>query len=543
MRPTAKLLVLGLLLPLSAARAAETPPDKKPEQIESAGRWRQQAVQYAAGIADADVRGKAHYDLVYVLGFAGDLAGARASMPSIDNPQLRIYAHVFLAKQYKKTGDDDACRSELQEAGKVTLLPDNTSHTDVIRTYLELDQPAEAIALAAKIPNEFHRNAAFQTIAATLAKQGKLEMASDVVQQRLPASWRESGWSVMANACADELRIDEAQKLAARLTDQKLQDRAYDHLVKALLKADRAAEVGPFADRIAEETLRATAQAQIAAVSAKEQSAEVLQSRIEKAATREEKLALYDLLFAKLVEAGNVADAEAVIESMVKTIENSPRKPEISKFGVADDSGMIAKARLNYLATAKLLAARGDREASRLRVDRVRKTVTELPDETGLLKLILVPLFVKAEIDLGDFQGARTTLGQLKDGFSKSSMAAEIAAGLIESGDVKAGLEVAELITESLGKDSALGKVASALLRAGKLEEAKTLLQKVGDGRYEIGAFRTVGKILMELGRETELQQWLGELKSNAARAYLCMGANDALQKPRAEKTQSTQGG
>jgi hypothetical protein len=347
----------------------------------------------------------------------------------------------------------------------------------------------------------------------------------------------------MANACADELRIDETRELAAKLTDKKLQDRAYDHLVKALIKADRIEEASQFTERISDEAIQGANLAQITTITAKKQSVEVLQSRIEKAGTREEKLALYDLLFDKLAEAGNVAAAEAAIESMEKLIKDSPQKAQTSKFGVFDDNGLIAKGRLKYLATAKLLEMQGDREGSQERIARARKAILGLPDESGLLKLILVPLFVNAEIGMGDLDGARTTVTQMRKSFARSSAAADLAAALIKSGDVKSGLEVAEMITESLGKDSAIGKVAAALLRAGKLDEAKVLLQKIGDDRNEVGAFRTVGQTMAELGREAELHQWLGELDSKTAAAYLCMGAAETLQKALANKANTPQNG
>ena len=48
---------------------------------------------------------------------------------------------------------------------------------------------------------------------------------------------------------------------------------------------------------------------------------------------------------------------------------------------------------------------------------------------------------------------------------------------------------------------------------------------------------------MTELGREAELHQWLGELTSNTAAAYLCMGAADTLQKSLADKANSPQNG
>lgn len=508
------------------AKAAEPVPADSPQQLKSAAWWRQQAVHYAGDIADAKARGKAHADLVYVLARAGDLDATRTSIASISDPQQRIYALCFLAKQYHQKGDDSACQAEMQQAGRESLAWDsNFGHSHVIQTYMALGKPEDAIALAAGVSLEFWRNAAFQDIAGKLAGQGKLAMAEDIVKRRLPPTWEEAGWSGMANACADALRIDDAQTLAARLTDKKLRDRAFIHLVETLVKADRADEARPFADRISEERLQATALGMIAAPSVNKQSVEVLQLRIEKAATREEKLALYDRLFTKLVDAGNVSAAEAAIEAMARTIEALPRQTETSKFGAFDDAAASAVVQSNYLTVAGLLAKQGDREGSLLRLARARKAVTELPAKSGLAKSMLASKLINTEIALGDFTGARASLQQMGKGFDQSRLAGEVAAGLIKSGDVKSGLAVAELITTPLGRGLAMGRVACELLRNGKTSEARTFLEKVGEDAEDVEAFRAIGATMAELDHETELNQWLGEMSSNVARAYLCMGA------------------
>lgn len=514
------------------AKAAEPVPAGASQQLKAAAWWRQQAVHYAGDIADAEAKGKAHSDLVYVLARAGDLDATRTSIESITNPQLRIYALCFLAKQYHQKGDDAACQTELQQAGKESLAWDsNFGHSHVIDTYMELGKPEDATALAAAISLEFHRIVAFQDIAAKLAGQGNLAMAEEIVKRRLPPSCEESAWSGIANACADALRIDDAQTLAARLTDKKLQDRAFMHLVQALVKADRGDEARPFADRISEERLQATALGMIAAPSANKQSAQVLQSRIEKAATREEKLALYERLFAKLIETGDVPAAEAAIESMLKTIETFPRQAQTSKFGAFDDAVASAVVQSNYLTVAGLLAKQGDREGSLLRLARAQKAVTELPEKSGIARSILASKLLSAEIALGDFDGAQASLQQIGKGFDQPMLAGEVAAGLIKSGDVKSGLAVAELITAPLGRGVAMARVTIELLRAGEMKEAKALLGRVGDGAEDVQAFSAAGATMAELGRETELRQWLAEMTSNVARAYLCMGAAEGAKR------------
>jgi pentatricopeptide repeat protein len=533
--PTVPLLAVLL----AAIPAHAEPPTNSPaaavgaDQLKSSAWWRRQAVHYADKIADAEVRGKTHYELVYVLARAGDFDAARKATAPITNPQLSIYAHNFVAKECKKKGDDNACRAELQQAEKEALAWGNGfGHSAIIHTYLDFGQPAEALVFTANISNAIDRDCSFRDIAETLARQRKLDMAYEVAKQHVRPTSQEFCFSGMANACADTLQIDETLKLIERLSEKKLLDRAYQHLVEALLNADRDAEAAKFADRIADPVLQATIRGRIAAKSAKKakkQSPEALQASIDKAATREEKLALYDLLFNCHAEAGNVEAAEAVIDSMIATIKSTPRKSQTAKMGTFDDPTAIALAESKYLATAAILAKRGDREGSAQRMNRGRKAITGLSNNTGILKAILSAVLVNGEIEAGDFKAARTTLDQLEQGYTKSFMAASVAEGLIKSGDIKSGLEVAELITAPLGKGRHIGSVAEALLAAGELKAAKTLLKKIGDAPDEVEAFRTLGQTLVELGQHATLRQWLDELNSDAARAYLCMGAAGAL--------------
>jgi len=74
-----------------------------------------------------------------------------------------------------------------------------------------------------------------------------------------------------------------------------------------------------------------------------------------------------------------------------------------------------------------------------------------------------------------------------------------------------------------------MGRVASALLRAGEPRAARAVLRKVGGTPAEGEAFRAAGTTMVELGRGSELHQWIGEMDSKVARAYACMAAAEVL--------------
>ncbi len=253
MRLATTWLVPGLFMLIVTAQASETMPAVTSQQLKSADWWRTMAVRYADQIADAETRAETHYQLVYVRARTGDLDGARVSATQVKNPQLRVYAHCFLAKQYKKMGNEKACRSELQQARQgATGSRSNFVLSGVIRPSVELGYPAEALSFAAEIPGQSQQRCAFREIAAILAEQGKLHEAHDVVKQHLPPTWSESAVSMMANACASKLHIEDTQKLIGQLTNDNYRDRAYTNLTDALVRAGRHGEAAQFADRISD---------------------------------------------------------------------------------------------------------------------------------------------------------------------------------------------------------------------------------------------------------------------------------------------------
>jgi len=336
---------------------------------------------------------------------------------------------------------------------------------------------------------------------------------------------------MMANACAREVRVEEVCELAGRLTNPVSRDNAYVNLVEALVSAGRLSDAAEFADRVSDPVRKAAMHASITAKVVKGQSVETLESRIEDATTREEKLALYRELFTRLVEAGNVAEAEAVLESMVRTIEDSPREAQMSKFGITDDAGAIAGVRSKYLITAKLLAEKGDRKGSLLRIARARNAVMGMADEAGIVKSVSIATLVRSQIDLGDLDGARSTLSNIEQEFSRSIAATDLAVALVKSGDVKSAMEVAELITSPLVKGMAVGRVLSELVRAEEMALANEMMRKVGHSKEDVRAFRAVGGTMVDLDRGQELHRWLNEMRSNVARAHACIGAAETLQK------------
>jgi hypothetical protein len=528
------MLLAGLGSPLSsrAGRAAEPTSAKQSSPVRSAAWWRDAAARYADKIADADSRGRARQQLTYIQVRTGDVENARATAAKIGNPQLRIYSHCFVARDCKRRGDVKTCRSELQQARDVALQS-GKHWFELSDAYVEFGWPEDAIAYAAAYSDAWQRNNAFQHVVATLAKHGKLEMACDVIEQHVPPAWKEADLLAAADACAASMKIEDAGKLIEKLTNAKYRDQAYTNLADALLRANRCKEATICIDRISNPTARAAVNARFTAADIQGRSVESLRAKADKTTEREEKLAIYDLLLDKLVKAKDVAAAEDVIASMIATVQASPRKPEPSKFGTCDDTVVIALKKSNYLKIAGVLASQGDRKAALHHIVKAKEAIVTMPESAGLGKLMLVLTLVKTEVAVNDYDGARNTLDRLKGGNNcfVAMAAAEVAVGLIRSGNVKAGCEVAEEIVNKPNNQHWRGSVVNALIQAGELTAAKKMLQATSDGMMGTNVFEEAARTMIESNHAAELRQWLGELRSDAASAHVCIGAANALLK------------
>lgn len=496
----------------------------------TSGEWRQRAIGFAAEIADEAARAQAYSDLFNDLARVGDLEGARGLIASIGNPQLRIYAHGRLAKLYRADGDEARAAEELKSAADEALGWDsNFGHAHVIPLYFELGRAEEAVAFAKRIGKEYYRQVAMRGVAIQFALRGDLAKAEDVVKHLLPENWEQSVWTGAVMALADVKKVEDAKACLARVKDDKKADPAMYQLVGAMLMAGRAEEAGEVAARITDERMRAEALASVAAAAGPTESVEAMQLRFEQCKTREEKLALGEKLFARCVEAENVEAAEAVVDGMIQAIKESPREARTSKFGTFDDSAAMAGVQVKSLMVATLLAKSGDREGALERVTRARNAVTAVPEKAGLAKAMVAMQLVQTQIAIEDFAGARESLKGLGDAIGASMMVGQVAASLVKSGDVKAGLEVSEMIEADVFRGLAYAEVVKELLKANEVEGARTLLGRLGEGQHDAHGFRAAGKTMAELGRQEELMGWVKEMKSALGRTYLSLGAAEGL--------------
>jgi len=524
-----------LLIAVMTACLTATAASDEAKKRESADSWLDQAREHVNTIEDAKLLSDANHDLAYVLGRNDRLADAIGVAEKVLKAQKRVYAQTFVAKRHLAREQKDKYLAEMQRIERFALKANRESgniyiDSHLVRAYVESGHVAEATRFAGEIPDQYHRGHAIQSIAGELAKLGKLDDAYRVIAQS-PVVHRQNANARIAYAVARTGNVDDVLTAIKRLTRDKQRDNTYSNLVKALVAADRLAEAEQYAKKIVNPIQRATAIGLVSSKFSENETIEALNARIAAADSREEKLALYQRLVDVHVEAGKIDEAESAIEAMVQVIETFPREAATSKFGVSNDEAAKAQAKSLYLKTAAFLTKRGDADAGRQRIAWARKAILEMPEASGLLKMMLVPTLIGAQIEAGDLVGARKTLDDIELDFSRSQAASRVAVALIKAKNHEMAVDVADRITHSTGKGRAVGAVAAEWIRGGQLGSAKTLLNKLGTSSEDVEAYREVGKTMTELGRGGELQQWIAEMPTAAARVYACIGAAESFSK------------
>jgi tetratricopeptide (TPR) repeat protein len=518
--------------------------------------WRQKAMTYAAQVDDRVARNSICLAAARVLAQAGELAEAKAAAEQVLKPQTRVYAHSAVAKKYQELGDDNAALAVLLDCQQSFDNADADDRREgyeyLAKAYAERGFVREAQAAARHTRWPDHTS---DSIAWHLAQRGDVEEALNLASSRIlfSVAAQVAGWD------KNERHVTLALAAARKVSTDEPADDALLQLVRALVKTKRLAEAAEFAGRIVAPLKQATARGIIAAAHAADETPDQIRSRIAAATVIEEKLPLYKLLVDKLIVADRFADAEVEVETLVDLIKANPRPDETSKFGNMTDSGRQALARTLHATIAAAYFKKGLLDDYQREVELAAGAVAEMDEQAGLGKVFPLMQVISVQLLADDVEGARETIGRVKQetmkqtgaesfhSFTISSMAGQVAGRLIQQGKIAEGLEVAEEIAGPMS-GGPISEVARALIAAGRLDEAISQMRRLNiedvresaaegidpdeaDARRSPGvdnrlrAYQHVGSAMAAAGLESELDGWLPEMPDDAARAAVCLGA------------------
>ncbi len=362
----------------------------------------------------------------------------------------------------------------------------------------------------------------------------------------------------MVQAHAQLGQVDEAFQAAKRITNPQLKLYALTATIQAAINADQSTDLmvteakqtlkgnaGAFNDAAMKNLLRiAETKQKTLPVTLKQPeppSLEELQKVFDNATNRREKLAAFQPLMMRSLQAKSFDSLERAIEETIKVIEQNPLPDKSSKFGTYGDSAEIAKLRLANLYIASKLADEDKNDEAARQLALADAVIDPLPDQSALIKWELQNLRIHVLLQLNRIDEALQHLETIKSPLIESRAAAEIAAYRIKHGQVEAGLKTAERIGSERGLGDDRGVVAIALFEHGDRDVAAQYINQVGDTDDAMNVFSTLARHWVEAGDTARLQSTFDSIKSPTAQTHYATAAavflisRDAKNKEQAE--------
>ncbi len=509
-------VAVTVVLPVRANAQDEHEPERE---------WRHRALLHINRIQNEEVLGQALFEFNRVRLRAGDIEGASADAPRISNPQLCGYAHYEIARYRKALGDFSGAVAEVHAARASAVSRGFAfEHVDACLDIAESLDMAKSYVSSVQGPNSTRSSYGHSVLVGALAKRGFLKQALQIVD-RQPEKRGPLFLSRIAQATAKRADIANTEKLLERITTDKSRDAVYVDLIRALSQRGHMDKAKKFVGRIKDPVARHNAERMTGSVGGKpvdKVSIDDLQKHVSTEKSPEVRQQLNHSILALQLQKKDVAGAEATIEAMVELIRTSNLKKTKSKFGNTTDESRIALIEVNYVKIAGIHAERGETEKSRLALQRAKKAMAEMPDSSGMAKLMVVPGILASQIALGEIDSVRDSVSSLNPLFFQQ-LAPFLVKTFLENDDPNTAVFIAETLLKGEGAGGA--EIISTFIQANRIQQARLLLGNVKIESH-IGhvACRHVGSAMFQTGQTELLLEWLDELPQGVS-AHLCIGA------------------
>ena len=495
------------------------------DTIELEQEWRQRALKHINEIQKPKVLGRALYEFNSVRLAAGDIDGASADAVRISNPRLRGYAHYSIARYRKALGDTDGAVAQVN-AGLESAMERGFcfEHVEACLDSAESLPMAKNYFLNFVDSNPSQSSFANNLFVRALAKRGYLNEAIEVVN-RSPETKRPELLSIVALATAARSEIGNTEEVLQGISNEKTRDSVYVALIRALCQRERQDDALKFASKIKDPVARNRAERMAGRLGEKpvdDISIENLKEQISKEESPKVRRELYRSMLIQQLKEKDISGAEATIKATVKLIKTANFEEERSKFGNVTDEYRIASVEINYLKIASLYAERGEIEKSRSARQLGKKAMNDMPDSSGMGKMLAVPGVLASQIASGEIDEVRKSVRVIKPIFWQLQ-APFLVETFLSDGDTETAMFIAETLLDGDGAGGA--EIISSFIRAKQMDSARLLLDKVRiESNIGYDACCAVGATMIQTKQADLLKEWVNELPDGFS-AHLCIGA------------------
>lgn len=512
-------------------------------------------------IPDPRARAAAQWQIVQPLVQCGliDLAFQQAMKLRTVNPQTCIYSLGTIAQDARKRDDQKQVDKAWNATIDVNTDGGKTFNHYVIELGFQLDRPLEQMIAIAAVVKPYGRSSAFCDVRNELAARGRVKDAYRIAETYLTAIPKTihdreiayrcvSAKQLVENAAPDH--IEQAVRIIQQMPEGEHRDFVIGSLIENLLVVtdtqtvsdDRIAIAEKWVVQIRDEVKRAAALRSIMRRSLPKLSVAELEQKLTEVRLREVKDELLSRIFHAQLDEGRLEDADAILSRRLQLIRDQPRPETRSAFGSFNDDDAIRLTKWMHEKEMVSALIKADRkQEARSRIESM-KDLPEAPPAIFLGNLEGIRLALYWEMN--DFDSVEKSITERPAPAERGGGMASLAARFMEQGQPERALKyldpILEMSPEQLFPSSTpslyfavepYSQLAMALFRAGQTDQAMRVLAKIPEHERMAHAFEALGQTLVQMGRLTELDQWLDCLPHHTARTGACMGAIHELSK------------
>jgi tetratricopeptide (TPR) repeat protein len=503
--------------------------------LQSARWWRQQADVAGASIEDPKLRDRFLSSLVHYEIALKDWDAALATVQKLSSPKGRISSYQIIAKAQAKAGRQTEGQATMALVDNILATEVKPAHfqdfelSNLVEAYFDVGAGERAISLVASLPQpsgKYHVRAGVRKVVYELAKAGKTEEALEFSQQQFGYEDANGRFFEMCRGYAAGKRFDEALRTAGRLPESH-RGSVYSRVCDEIILAEDLRRAREVAAKIKGDLARGNVLGKIATIETKNQTVEDALEAMRASDSREEKLAIYAVVFDKLLEAKRFDEAENAIGAMVKIVADIPRPEATSAFGRSDDQIMSIALRAKKLPLARALYVAGEKERAQKLLQEAEQEIRAMPQDSPLGTSFLVIDVIATRAVLGMVEGSEEVIDSTIEPL-RYLPGNVLASFYAKAGDVDRALQTLERYSDR-SKSMHGGGTIQTLIGTKNLSGARRVLATLPVNEHTIYDYRAVGVKMIENNLAAELVALLPELPGGAPRAFAALGAAKTL--------------
>ncbi|MFN3192829.1 MAG: hypothetical protein ACE361_20130 [Aureliella sp.] len=484
--------------------------------------WLKRATEAAGEIPDLSARDSSLERLVEVRLEFGDVARAKKAALEIGEDDVRLRVHLTIAQYFGDRGRLELCEEELKLARRIAHSA--RQRLLVMDAYLRLLRaPDEALKCIAE---DIENVSTKEQLVEALIQYGFVERAVAICLESRERETQELLLVKCANKTARMSDAKSTEMLLNHLAPYKIRDsrvqEIYCELAEALAKNGRLGLAEEYATKVTENYIIRTHR-----TLRRIKEGTPIDAPFQFRQSPKDQMSAFEWV----TSFEDAEEADRQLKAAIGAAEANPIEDSKGQFGPWNQSGELARIRMQYFQVAALYRKQGNYDEARERMEIAEDAIQVVSKENAFAAMMASLSLVSSQIRANDIEGLKR-FTSVAEPYLWSNLANEVVEKVIDSGDIAGATKIAWRVVSSdrrslLGNgDGRCDKIVSCLIDAGATKVAYEVLQANAEDKQIATALESAGHAMVRTGAAAELLEakWTTDL-SPEQRLYLAIGA------------------